>query len=169
MALTQLSSAVEHRLLSIQAPMTPPQSSVDSDILLHEACRLVLLIIMSSLFRNFRPHSATLRSLQTRLTQAISSLDAQQDTFPSDQSHQRIFLWVLWIGGMSSMNQEWYATRIRDLIRELRIVDIGGLRSCFEQFVWSPRMENVLCYELVERVLSKQGGGWVEESVSEVS
>ncbi|KAF2471677.1 uncharacterized protein BDR25DRAFT_342371 [Lindgomyces ingoldianus] len=151
LSLTDLIVAVEHRLFNIKVPSPfPPEPQA----LLYDSARLALTICMSCNFRDFRPLSATLMGLQKRLMPILKSLESLYGDM-TDTHQRRMLLWILWVGGIASVNQEWYAKRISVLMLELGLAEVEELRNCFREFVWSPRMDDQFSYSLWELVQSK--------------
>ncbi|OAL49303.1 hypothetical protein IQ07DRAFT_76877 [Pyrenochaeta sp. DS3sAY3a] len=142
--LTQLSSAVEHRLLQSRPPPSPYPSAV---LLLHEAFRLSQLMCISCIFRAFGASSAILRSLSNRLSQTLTSLEPLVQNVMS-LPEKRMLAWILCVGGMASSDQHWYASRLAKLLYELKISDNEEWEALLSEFVWSPRM-NTRYYDIL--------------------
>jgi hypothetical protein len=142
---TQLSHALEHRLLRL----TPPPT-LDPEVLLHIAAQTTLKLIASLAFRTFSPRSTALRTLQAHLTSTLVSLEASADaTLDAHESH--MLLWILWTGAVASTEPERYVSWILRLARRLELRTWLEMKDLLEEFVWSVRLENHACWDLCRR------------------
>jgi hypothetical protein len=147
-SLTQLSSALEHRLLRSQPPPLLYTSAV---LLLYEASRLAQLMCISCIFRDFGASTATLRSLSHRLRQTLISLEPLIQNV-TQLSEKRMLAWIVCVGGIASLDQDWYASRLARIMSELRVLSNEEWQALLSDFVWSPRMNNRSYNSLLEFV-----------------
>lgn len=135
--LTQLSSAVQHRLLQSQPP---PHLCPSAVLWIYKAFRLAQLVCISCIFRGFGASSATLRSLSHRLGQTLISLEPLVRDL-TQLSEKRMLAWIVCVGGMASLDQHWYASRLAQLMSQLKILGDEEWEVLLSDFVWSPRMK----------------------------
>jgi hypothetical protein len=160
-AFTQLIATIEHRVLGSQLQL-PLSHKVEGNegYELYEAARLTLQLLIAYLFRDFRPGGITLVALQARLQSVLISLSPSHNPYPKPNTYEdkAMMLWILWIGGMTSTDQAWYASRIDAVMGcELRINNMVEVRRLLEGFVWSKRLEDAGWRGLWERVLARRG------------
>jgi hypothetical protein len=145
--LTQLFSAVEYGLVSIRPTVV---HSKDTNVLLHEACRLVLLTNMCYIQRDFPKCSTVLTTLHSRLTHILKVLE------PFDQLrheyHRKLVLWILLVGGISSLQPERYADLISRLLVQWKVAECEEVYECCREFVWSDKIASEVSYTLASEV-----------------
>ncbi|KAF2476893.1 uncharacterized protein BDR25DRAFT_339005 [Lindgomyces ingoldianus] len=144
----QLCAAIEYRLVSTHIPDQPES---DPEVLIHDACRIVLLSLMSFNFRAFQHPSAVYIRLEQQLRRVIAALEKRSQPI-EDQSLKKMLLWILWVGIITSPNLEWFLVRIRTLTVDLGFVEWDRLKSCLEEFVWTEKMNGKAVSGLWERV-----------------
>lgn len=153
-ALTELSAAIEYRL-SIARP--PPGNGDSPEILLHEACRLALLICVSYTFRSFCASTMILASLSGRLTRLLQS-HLSSLTKNLNIEEKRMLLWIACVGGKPASERSLYAHLVLDMMSDINIVPIFELDALLEEFVWCPRMGDWEFDMLMEEVLMVRAG-----------
>lgn len=153
-ALTELSCAIEYRLLIARAP---PHVGDSPEILLNKACRLALLICISYMFRTFCASPIILGSLSGRLTQLLqSNLCLLSENL--DIEEKRMLLWIACIGGKAASERGLYVRIVIDMMSNLDIIPIFEMDSLLEEFVWSPHMCDQSFDMLMKETLMVRGG-----------
>lgn len=143
---TQLSIALEYRLLSLAMPL--PR---DTQSILYAASHTVLKICTFLMFREFSARTPTLSTLETRLRCVLTTL-YESTTGTLDTKELKMLLWILWMGALAAREQEWYVSKIEELINALDIGDWSELKVVLDYHVWSTRLEGRACWELCGRV-----------------
>ena len=144
---SQLCSALEHRLLSLEMlhSIHPPQQMMT--VLVHDACRIATLIFMTYQFRNFKPRSATFRSLRSQLIRTIENIEGL-DQGLLDKGLQQMLLWACWMGGMASTAHDWFPSRIQFYMHKLRCTCWEEIEDCMVNFIWTTKMHDSQSLEL---------------------
>ena len=142
----QLGIALEHRLLSLVTPQ-----SRDAKIILYTASHTVLKICTFLIFHKFPVHSSTPKTPQARLRLILTTLYASTEAV-FDPQELNMLLWVLWVGALTALEQEWYVPKIEGLVKALRLNYWDELKVVLKYFVWNPRLEGRACWELCDRV-----------------
>jgi hypothetical protein len=151
---TQISTAIECRLLSLANPRPQDPTSFPSS-----AAHTTLTICAFVIFKNFSPSSPALKVLQARLIPTLTNLQTLHVSTESILSPQELnmILWILWVGALTAEEEDWYVPRIIGLIMALGINEWAELKVVLEYFVWNARMENKACWELCDRVGVSRG------------
>ena len=145
---TQLSIALDHRLLRLGKPPSLQTG-------LHTAAHTVLIICAFLIFRNFSPRSQTMKALQARLIPTLTILYIT--TGALDRQELNMSLWILWIGALGALEQEWYAPRIQRVISALGMSKWTDLKIVLECFVWNAKLEDTACWRLCDLVGISKG------------
>lgn len=145
---TQLCVAAEHRLLSSYLPMTSP----DPRDMLYTAAHTTLLLYSSLIFRNFKANSTTFISLRARLGRTLASLNANDGYTTLDHSEQKMLLWMLWIGGLTSSNRQLYISQIPRVLMDLGVHSWPDLKCILSDFLWTSRLEGPECWKMCSRL-----------------
>ena len=144
---SQFCSALEHRLLSLQLPHPVQPSQRMIPVLVHDACRIATLISMTYHFRDFKPHSATFRSLRTQLIGIIEKIE-RLDEGLLDEGLRQMLLWACWMGGMASTAHDWFPGRIQFYMQKLHYTCWEELEGCMVKFIWTLKMHDSQSLEL---------------------
>jgi len=146
-SLSQLCSALEHRLLSLQLVHPTQLSQRTISILVHDACRIAILISMTYHFRDFKPHSATFRSLRAQLIGIIEKIGSLDEGL-LDEGLRQMLLWACWMGGMASTAHDWFPSRIQFYMQKLHYTCWEELEGCMVKFIWTLKMHDSQSLEL---------------------
>jgi hypothetical protein len=141
----KLSSAVEHRLLSIRVSpyRNSPKSQLEAAV--YEACRIAALLCSNCIFRDFSPKAVAVRALREGLMLAINEIET---TPAADaQDFEEMLLWVYFIGGMlsTSAETEWFADRVAKAMTILGFEDWPEVEQCLTRCLWTEKMQNRYC------------------------
>ncbi|KAF4634145.1 hypothetical protein G7Y89_g3961 [Cudoniella acicularis] len=138
-AFNQYCSAVEHRLLSIKISVLEHASPQNPDIFIYEAARFAGLMCMTYLFRQMMPQGEVFTSLQMSLRNCLVSLE-DLELAATDESSTQLLLWACCVGGLTSVDQDWFVERIYHCMSRLSFGNWEELELCLMQYVWTPRM-----------------------------
>jgi hypothetical protein len=139
---TQVLSAIEHRILSLEIPYSsgPPIDNVVQYSI--EMSKIAALISTTYYFRNMRITSATITSLQRRLVTIAQTLESiPHDTLEEDSL--KLILWACWMGGLTARDQEWFAVRMHGYMTWLKLRSWEELKYFLERFVLEPKRHDL--------------------------
>ncbi|ORY02280.1 hypothetical protein BCR34DRAFT_574320 [Clohesyomyces aquaticus] len=150
-----LCAALEYRLLGISIPLGDmPDSTVE--VLVHEAARSSLCICMNFAFRDLGTKSPLFIRLQQQLRPAIGfaeqrlerGLEREDEDEGGDGEKvmrlRKMRLWVLWVGALVGITEEWCGPRIVEMMRGLGMWTWEEVLECLEEFVWCGKMSESL-------------------------
>jgi hypothetical protein len=139
---TQILSAIEHRLLSIDIPFSLASPPELPSLHVLEISRIAALISTTYYFRNLTINSAAISSLRKHLVATISTLESTQHDF-LDRDSLKLLLWACWIGGLTAKDQEWFAIRIHRYMTWLELPSWEELESSLQGFILTPRRHDL--------------------------
>ncbi len=148
----KLSSAVEHRLLSIRVSSHRNTPRTQLEAAVYEACRIAALLCSNCIFRDFSPKAVAVRALREGLMLAINEIET---TPTADvQDFEELLLWVYFIGGMLSTlaETEWFAGRVAKAMVTLGFEDWLEVEQCLTRCLWTEKMRNRYCLAFWEEV-----------------
>jgi len=96
-----------------------------------------------------------MKALQARLIPTLTILYIT--TGALDRQELNMSLWILWIGALGALEQEWYAPRIQRVISALGMSKWTDLKIVLECFVWNAKLEDTACWRLCDLVGISKG------------
>jgi hypothetical protein len=151
-AFNKLRAAAEHKLLSIRVlppPHPSPRNQLEAAV--YEACRLTALMCSNCIFRDFLPSGAAFRILNERVILTLTEIEGFSD-LDDVRDFEELLLWVYFIGGMISVEKEWFALRVAKSMSALRFQSWSVVENCLMRYIWAEKMRNRYCIALWQEV-----------------
>jgi hypothetical protein len=141
-AFSQHCFAVEHRLLSIRVSRQENVPCHDPDIFIYEASRIAALTCVTYHFWQMVPGGETFTSLKRSFRHYFTSVEDLSETTVIGEASVRIILWACCVGGITSVDQAWFALRIHHYMSRLNIRGWEELKICLMDYVWDPKISD---------------------------
>jgi hypothetical protein len=161
---SQVCSALEHRLLTLRvagwdrpSPSSPSSqpSLRDPDAFIFDAARIAALMCMTHFFRQMALRAVLFTTLRRSFRENIESLEALGDAGEGlrvgvdvgvgtgvGELSMRLLLWACCVGGVTALDQHWFALRVHRCMDSLEIEGWGELERCLMEYVWAPKMRD---------------------------
>ena len=165
LAFSKRRSSIEHRLVSLPFKHADEMKEIDY---MHDTCRLAALIYMNRVLRSFGPTIAVLKILKEHLIWLVQEAEdrfgiSAMTTPPEVLSPPSESIWVLFMGGILSLNEEeetWFAERIAAGMRLLRLEMWEDVEALLFRSGWTDTLRTSACLSLWKRVVEIRNRGW---------
>lgn len=146
---TQVISATEHRLLSIENPDDVPDHEIPL-LNVIRAGKAAALISTTYYFRIMRITSATTRSLRGKIVAALENLESG-DINALNMESMKLLLWSSWIGYLVAEDQDWFVIHVHRFMIRMDLRSWEDVQSCLKGFTLASKRHDSLGILAAER------------------